>query len=179
MVTIKAKGYELEAVPIKDAFNRRAELFKNNIIQSIKRLGLSPDQVDIKVAPSAISRAPAYVSWYFHGKHLHYSHNSRPKYVENLYVVSRVIDLEINALLEERITVEDFIHEFSEDIDVAAQRKEARTVLGLAHDVNDVKVIDKTYKDLARKHHPDSDNGDTEKFQEINNAHKILKRELR
>jgi hypothetical protein len=124
-------------------------------------------------------KASASVSWYVDKEHLHYSHNSRSKYVENLYVVFKVIDLEITALLEKRITLEEFISEFSEDIDVAEKRKEARVVLGLGHEVNDVAVIDKAYKDLAKKHHPDTDNGDTEKFKEINHAHKILKRELR
>lgn len=179
MVKIKAKGHEFDAFIVKDAFNRRATLFKNNIIQSLKNLGITQDQIDIKLEPSAIRKAPASVSWYFENKHLHYSNNSMNKYVENLYVVFKVIDLEINALLEGRITLEEFISEFTEDIDVAKKRKEARVTLGLDPSVNDVKVIDKAYKDLAKKLHPDSDNGDTEKFKEVNNAHKILKRELR
>lgn len=178
MVKINIKGIEFEAVAVKDSFNRRAMQFKNNIITSICRLGLTVDDIDIELEPNGIKKAPASVSFYFDKQHLHYSHSSRSKYVENLYVVFKVIDLKITALLEEKITVEEFINEFSEDIDVAKKRKEAREVLGLDHDVNDLKVIDKAYKDLAKKHHPDTENGDTEKFKEINHSHKILKREL-
>src|SRR3989338_2468604 len=134
MAKIKVKGYEFEAVTVRDSFNRRATQFKNNIITSLKRLGLTADDVDI--------------------------------------------ELEITALLEERITLSEFISEFSEDKDIAKKRKEARVVLGLNNDVNDLKVIDKAYKDLAKKHHPDTENGDAETFKEINHAHKILKREL-
>ena len=178
MVKIELKGHEFEAVTIKDSFNRRAVQFKNNIIASIRRLGITVEDVYIDLEPNVIKKAPASVSWYLNKQHLHYSHNSRSKYIENLYIVFKVIDLEITALLEEKRTLEEFISEFSEDINVAKKRLEARVVLGIDHDINDFKVIDKAYKDLAKKHHPDTEEGDTEKFKEINHAHKILKREL-
>jgi hypothetical protein len=179
MVKIKAKGHEFEAVTVKDSFDRRALQFKNRIITSLRRIGLSVDDIEIELEPNAMRRAPASVSWFIDNQHLHFSHNSRNKYVENLYIVFKVIDLEITALLEDRITLEEFMNEFSEDIDVAEKRKDARVVLGLDHEVNDMAVIDKAYKDLAKEHHPDTNSGDTEKFKEINHAHKILKRELR
>ncbi len=178
MDKIKVKGHEFEAVTVKDAFNRRAIQFKNNIITSLRRLGLTADDVDIEIEPNAIKKAPASVSWYIDKRHLYYSYNSRSNYVENLYVVFKVIDIEITSLLEERITFEEFLNEFAEDIAVAKKREEARVVLGIDPDVNDLKLIDKAYKDLAKKHHPDTENGDTETFKEINHAHKILKREL-
>lgn len=178
MVKIQIKGQEFEAVTVKDSFNRRAVQFQNNIITSIKRLGLTVDDIDMEFESNGIKKAPASVSWYFDRQHLHYSHNSRSKYVENLYIVFKVIDFKITALLEGRMTREEFINEFSEVIDIAKKRKESRVVLGLDDDVNDFKVIDKAYKDLAKKHHPDTETGDTEKFKEINQAHKILKREL-
>lgn len=178
MAKIKVKGHEFVALDVKDSFNRRALQFKNNIVTSLCRLGITVEDIDIEVEPNAIKKAPASVSWYLDKQHLYYSHSSRSKYVENLYVVFKVIDLEITSLIEERRTIEEFMSEFSEDVDVAEKRKEARVVLGLDHDVNDLSVIDKAYKDLAKEHHPDTENGSTEKFKEINHAHKILKREL-
>ncbi|MCX6707282.1 MAG: J domain-containing protein [Candidatus Woesearchaeota archaeon] len=178
MARINIKGHEFEAVTARDSFSRRAVQYKNRIIASIGRLGLTIDDIDIELEPNVIKKAPASVSWYLDGHHLHYSHNSMNKYVDNLYVVFKVIDIKITDLIEERVTFEEFIREFSEDKDVAKKRKEARTTLGLGHEVDDMTVIDKAYKDLAKKHHPDAENGDTEKFKEINRAHKILKREL-
>lgn len=35
--------------------------------------------------------------------------------------------------------------------------------------------IKKAYRNLAKKHHPDSEDGNSEKFKEINEAHKVLK----
>lgn len=178
MTKIQIKGYEFEAVAIKDSFNRRAIQFKNKIIASISRLGITVDDIDIELESNGMKKAPASVSWYFDKQHLHYSHNSQSKYVENLYVVFKVIDFKINELLEEKITLEEFIAEFSEDRDVAKKRKAARAVLGIDEAVNDLKTIDRAYKELAKKHHPDTDTGDAEKFKEINHAHKILRREL-
>ncbi|MGV8162869.1 MAG: J domain-containing protein [Candidatus Nanoarchaeia archaeon] len=179
MVKINVKGHEIEAITIKDSFSRRAMQIKNNLISTIGRLGINVDDIHLDLETNAIKKAPASVSWYINNQHLHYSHNSRNKYVENLYVVSKIIELEINALLEGKRTVEEFIDEFSEHHDVAKKRIEARATLGLDPEVNDLNVINKAYKDLAKEHHPDTESGNTEKFKEINHAHKILKRELR
>jgi hypothetical protein len=178
MAKIKIKGHEFEAVTARDSFSRRAVQYQNKIIASISRLGLTIDDIDIELEPNVIKKSSASVSWYLDGHHLHYSNNSANKYVDNLYIVFKVIDLKITDLLEKKMTFLEFISEFSEDMDIKEKRKKARTTLGLDEGMNDMAVIDKAYKDLAKKHHPDTDGGDTEKFKEINRAHKILKREL-
>jgi len=178
MASIRVKGHEIEPVIVRDSFSRRAVQFQNNIINSLKRLGLTADDVDIKLEPNGMKKAAASVSWYFDYHHLNFSHNSRSKYVENLYVVFKVIDTEVTALIEGRLEMQDFINGFAEDVDVAKQREEARITLGVGENVNDFEVIDKAYKDLAKQHHPDTGNGDIVKFKEINKAHKLLKREL-
>lgn len=178
MVKIKIKGHEFEAITIRDSFSRRAQQYVNNIITSLKRLDLTADDVEIEIEPNGMKKSPASATWYYDGHRLHYSHNSMSKYVENMYVVFKVIDLAVTDLVEGRITKEEFVIEFTEDKDVTKKRKEARTTLGLESNVDDMAIIDKAYKELAKKHHPDTDGGDTEKFKEINNAHKILKREL-
>jgi hypothetical protein len=178
MPQIKVRAHEINAIAIKDSFSRRATQLKNNIIASLKRLGISEDDIHIETEANAVKKAPAKVSWYVDNQHLHFSHNSRSKYVENLYVVHKIIELEVNALINETRTPEEFMQEFSEDHDVAKKRLEARGVLGLDESENDIEIINKTYKNLAKEHHPDTDTGDVEKFKQINNAHKILKREL-
>jgi len=179
MVKISVKGHEIEAMVIKDSFSRRAVQYKNNIIASLSKIGLTVDDVHLDLEANCVKKASAFVSWYFDRQHLHYSYSLRSKYVENLYVVSKIIDIEVTALLEKKRTPDEFIAEFSEDTDVVKKRKESREILGLEHDVHDMKVIDKAYKDLAKGHHPDAEDGDIEKFKEINKAHKMLKRELR
>ena len=95
-----------------------------------------------------------------------------------LQIPPRLSPNEVSALLNKQKTVDEFIHEFSEDTDIAKQRKEARELLGVDANSTDMALIDKKYKELAKELHPDKPNGDTEKFKAVNRAHKILKREL-
>lgn len=179
MAIVKIKGHEMQSIHIKDSCDRRALQISNNIYKLLSTIGVIKDDVDIAMERVAMKKAPASVSWYFDGHHLFYSYSAAGKFVENLAVVYKILEIEINALIEERITLEEFMSEFREDHDVLDQRKRARALLGVDHDVIDVDVIDRKYKDLAKEHHPDKDTGDATKFKEINHAHKILKRELR
>ena len=178
MTTIKVKGYEFAVAATKDSFDRRALQYKNKIITSLGKIGLSEDDIEIEIKPVAFKSAPASASWYLSGNYLHYSYKSARKYVENLYVVLKVIELEVDALLSGQKTPEEFIGEFSEEKDVEHRRKAAREVLGVDAESIDLQHIDSKYKELAKQHHPDVPGGDTEKFKEINHAHKILRREL-
>src|SRR3989338_4181748 len=155
MAAIKIKGYEITLLPIRDSYDRRAVQYKNNIIKALKKIGLTEDDIDIELEANAFKGAPASVSWYICGYHLYYSYKIAKKYVENLYIIFKVIELEVNAVLAGQKTLEEFIHDFS-----------------------DISIINTVYKDLAKKNHPDMPGGDTERFKEINHAHKILKREL-
>lgn len=175
---IKVKGYEFNAFIAKDSFDRRAILFRNNIIESLGKLGLTDDDIDVKVEVVAYKRAPASASWYMDGHNLYYSYNGALKFVDNLFVVSKMIQLEVEALLNGTKTGEEFIRDFSEEKDVKERRKKAREILGVQEGSRDMELINKKYKELAKEHHPDMPGGDLEKFKAINNAHKTLKREL-
>lgn len=179
MVTIQVKGFDINVPPIRDSYDRRAVQYRNSIIETLRKLNLTEDDIDVKLEPSGYRFAPASVSWYVDGHHLYYSYKLAKKYVENLYVVLKVIDLEVQALLAGHKTMDEFMSDFMEGQDIEEQRKEARATLGIEPHVVDTAVIDSTYKDLAKKNHPDMPGGDTEKFKAINRAHKILKRELR
>ena len=178
MTNLKIKGHEFNAIIAKDSFHRRAVQYRNKIIDTLRMIVLTEDDAEIPVEPVAVKKSPASATWYFEGYHLHYSYQSSGRFVDNLYVVFKVIEFEVNALLNGGKTINDFISEFSEDNDVKKQREEAREVLGVSHDTTNLDLIDKKYKELAKQHHPDMPNGDINKFKVINRAHKILKREL-
>ena len=178
MTKLKIKGYEFDVIIARDSFNRRALQYANKIIDTLKKIGLTEDDVDIPIEAVAMKKTPASATWYFEGYHLHYSYAASDKFVDNLYVVFKVIEIEVNALLNEERSINDFIAEFSEDKDVKKQREEAREILGVSKDTIDLELIDKKYKELAKQHHPDMPNGDTDRFKAINRAHKILRREL-
>lgn len=178
MAKLKIKGHEFNEIIARDSFNRRAVQYRNKIIDTLRKIGLTEDDIEIEVEGQAMKNAPAYATWYFEGYHLHYGYQGSGRFVDNLYVVFKIIDLEVNALLNGEMAVNEFISEFSEDKDIKEQRKEARDLLGVSHDTTDLELIDKKYKELAKQYHPDMPNGDMEKFKSINRAHKMLKREL-
>ena len=178
MATINIKGHEFNAIIAKDSYDRRALQYKNNIIKVLSKIGLTSDDVIIEIEPFAIRNVPASAKWYAEGYRMYYSYKSANRYVDNLYIVYKVIELEVEDLINKKKTFEEFLLDFTEKEDVEEMRKEARETLGVSKDVVDIKEIDKKYKELAKKYHPDMPEGNTELFKKINNAHKILKREL-
>ena len=178
MAIIKVKGHEFAAPTIRDSFDRRALQYKNKIVTTLRKIGLTEDDIEVDFENVAVKNAPASASWYFCSHYLHYSYRAAPKYVENLYVVSKLIELEVGALVSGEKTREEFIAEFSEDKDIKTRRKEAREVLGVDENSIDLGHIDSKYRELAKKFHPDVPEGDISKFKQINHAHKILRREL-
>lgn len=178
MATIKVKGHEINAAVVKDSFGRRAVQFKNDIIHALKQIGINEDHTDIELEKAAFKKTPATATWYHDGHRMFYQYFGEGNYAENLYVVSKVIELEVNLVLSGAKHIQDFVNTFAEEEDVDAQRKQARELLGLDHDTKDMDLINKKYKELARTLHPDTPTGDAEKFKEVNKAHKILKREL-
>ncbi len=175
---IKIKGHEIAIPHVKDSFNRRAVQLQNSIILTLKPLGIERDDVHLPMEKVAQKKAPASVGWYFDNRNLKYSYALRPSFVENLMVIDKILKLEVQRLLSEEISTEEFVREFSEDDDLEEQRLEARKLLGVSPDETSFEVINKNYKLLAKKCHPDMPEGDHLLFQKINAAHKLLRKEL-
>ena len=173
---VNIRGHEI-TVNVKDSSNRRALQFKNNIIGTLSKLGLTDDDIDIPLERVVIKKSKASCKWYYDHHHLYFSYNGL-KFIENLYIVSKVIEFEVNALLNKEKTSSEFIEVFTEDEKVEQERKDARKYLGVSEDCRDFKMITDKYKEMAKKLHPDTDSGDTEEFKKLNKAHKTLKREL-
>ncbi len=178
MPRIQVKGAEFNFNPIRDSYVRRAQQFKNNIIASLRKINVPEDDVEVPLEVNCRLKATGIAEWYFDGYRLYYSYKMYDKFVENLYVVSKVIEFYVNALLNEEITVDELRHKFSEKDDIEKQRKKARELFGVDENCLDLEEINRSYKVLAKKYHPDMPEGDVDKFKKINEAHKLLKREL-
>jgi hypothetical protein len=175
---IKIKGNEIAAPSIVSSFDRKAVQIQNNIVQTLRPLGVDRDHVNIILPKIAQKKAPASISWYFQGRNLKYGYSQMKNFVENLYIIDKVLKCEVTKLLSEEITPSQFMHEFSQDDNFSEQLQEARKTLGVDPNETDFELISKKYKDLARKHHPDMPDGDHDAFQKINAAHKLIKKEL-
>lgn len=175
---IKVKGHEIAEPKITHPLNRRATAMQNHIISTLGKIGIDVDYVEIPMEKIAMRKAPASASFYFEGRNLKYSYSLLPRFVDNLYIVDKVLELEIEKLLNKEITNDDFTREFSEEDDIDDKLVDARKLLEVSTDEVDMDVISKSYRKLAKKYHPDMSGGDHEKFQEINAAHKLIKKEL-
>lgn len=178
MEQITIRGHTVEAATVRDSFSRRATQLSNKILMAFKNAGISPDAVDIPEERVPMRKAAAKVAWFADGRYCHYSYGRRNNYTENLYIVSKLLELELQMVAEGRKAVEEFAKDFEEDENVQEQRKEARKLLGVEENCMDFQKIDMQYKKLAKEAHPDMPNGSTAEFKKLNNAHKTLKREL-
>ncbi|WP_406662007.1 J domain-containing protein [Methanolobus sp. ZRKC3] len=175
---VKIKGHDIGSVVVKGASTRRAVQFQNNIITALRKIGVTENDIDIPLERMAMRKVNASATWWIADHRMHFSHNMQKNYVENMYVLSKIIEIEANRVLSGDIAIADFISEFKEDKDVHQKRQEAREFFDCAHDETDFTIINEKYKLMARELHPDKPTGDTEKFKQLNVAHKILKREL-
>ncbi len=178
MEVIKIKGHSVNFIPTKDSFNRRALQYKNKCISSLEELGTRRDDVELELDGYCGRDAKASIIWYFNGNRMYYEIASQKKYVDNLFILSKIIENEVKLVVSEKKPLEEFIAEFREDEDVHEERKEAREFFGVHEDHKDIEEINKKYKQMARDLHPDMPTGDVEKFKKLNHHHKILKREL-
>jgi hypothetical protein len=175
---VRIKSHNITFLPAKDSFNRRSLQYKNKIISALGKIGVKRDDVEIELDNNCGKKEKAFVTWYFNGFKLYYEMSKQQRFVDNLFIVLRVIEEEINLVLSDKKPLEEFISEFAENDSVHDERKEAREFFGLDHDHKDIEEINKKYKSLAKTLHPDTPTGDVERFKELNNHHKILKREL-
>lgn len=175
-VRIRGKTYNINLV--KDSSVRRAVQYYNNTFASLRKIGLTSDHVDVSEERNPLKKAPAYATWYIEGHRCHFSYNKMPKFVDNIQIVSKVVDISVKELLEEKMTFEEFVESFREDHGFEEKRKEAREFFGLEEDHTDLTTINEKYKKLAKELHPDMPTGDEVKFKKLNEHHKTLKREL-
>ena len=178
METLKIKGHTVNFIPTKVDFNRRALQYKNKLINALEKLGTKRDDVELELDGFCGREAKATVTWFFNGNRMYYEVASQKRYVDNIFIVSKIIENEVELVLSEKKPIEEFIAEFKEDEEVCDARKEAREFFGVEEDHKDIEEINKKYKELAKDLHPDMPNGDVEKFKKLNHHHKILKREL-
>jgi hypothetical protein len=178
MSEVNFKGHRIRPEVIKSNYQRKAVLFRNKIISVLGEMGVGVDDIELEFNGMEMKKAKASVTWYFDGHMLYYENNSQDKYVENLYIVFKVIEGEVELLKLKKKSLMDFIEEFREDDGLEEKRKQAREFFGLHHSSSDIEEINKKYKDMAKILHPDMPNGDVEKFKQLNHHHKILKREL-
>lgn len=175
---VRVRGYDIDVPAFRDSFDRRAVQVQNRIMATLKQLNIDRDDVDCTMEKNARLKNPGVVSWWFEGRNLRCDYSLMGSFIENLYIVDKILEIEVNRLLEEKISLESFQNEFASDEKLDEKRADARKLLGVDKSEDDFDLISRKYKALARKFHPDMEGGSEEMFQKINAAHKLIKKEL-
>ena len=175
---MKVKGYEIKEFNMKLASHRKAIQIHNDIIKTLAKIGVPDNDIELEIPRLVILKKEAAVEWWHQGYYLYFSYSQAERFIANLHIISKVLEAGVAEVLNGTKTLNEFCREFSEDDDIGKQRTQARVTLGVASDCKDLGTINRAYKLLAMKHHPDRPEGNHEDFKKINTAHKILKREL-
>lgn len=180
MSKLTVKGHQIEVKITKAGYDRKAVQFANNIVENLKKLNILRDDIEIKTNVLGNKRFPATIEFWADGHYLRFSYSMAKRFIDNLYVIKELINLEVQEVLDGKKDIREFYHTFSEDgnrKEIAKDLINAKTTLGISEDETDIDKINKEYKKLARVHHPDL-GGDLEKFQKINKAHKLIKKHM-
>src|SRR3989344_146278 len=140
---VKIKGNEIEPPKINTSFERKSVQIQNNIMLTLKQIGIERDNVKMPMEKVSQKKAPASVSWYFNGRNLKYSYSLMPRFVENLYIIDKVLKIEVEKLVSEEINADQFCREFSEDDNLSEQLIDARKTLGVSPTETDFELITK------------------------------------
>ncbi len=178
MTVLKLKGNIFDVSFLRTVSIRHVTLFRNQIFTSLRKLGIPEHHVKIRPDLIPTKKMGAEVHWYFDGHNCHYDYHRQERYVDNLQVISKLLSIEVEKVLNKEKAADEFVFDFREDDELVQKRKEARALLGLSENEMDLEVIDKQFKLLAKEAHPDMPGGNTERFKQLNEAHKLLKKEL-
>ena len=180
MTSVMVNGHDIEIKMTKAACDRKSVLFANSIIDELRKLNVSRDDVEIDVSILGSKNLPAKVEFWVEGHYLRFSYSMAKRFIDNLYVIKELIRIEVNEVLTGNKEFSEFVQMFSADSgrkEIGKELRNAKTTLGIDENENDVMIINKAYKSLAKAHHPDM-GGSIEDFQKVNKAHKLIKKEM-
>ena len=180
MDRVAVKGHEIDVKVTKSAYSRKAVLFANNIVEELKKVGVTRDEIEIDTHILGNKDVPATLEFWTQGQYMRFSFSKARRFIDNLYVIKEVISKEVEEVIAGRKELQEFLTLFSGDYDskdMKVELEEAKRILGVEDEEKNFDTIHNAYKKLARKHHPDL-GGDIELFQKINKAHKLIKKEM-
>ncbi len=175
---VRIKGHEIKPIKTTSSFDRKTLQYKNKIVANLKKIGIPEDDIEVPLERFGIRNVPSSATFWFHDHKLFYSYSRANRFVDNLYIVQKLIELEVEEVLKGNKSEQEFCQSFTEEDDIIKERELARELIGVPKDCTDIKEINQEYKLKAKKCHPDMPNGNIKTFQALNKAHKILKREL-
>ena len=69
MYMVKINDVEFRKITIRDSYTRRALQYKNKILTTLRKFGLTEDDTEIPLEKVAMRKAQATVSWFLWDEH--------------------------------------------------------------------------------------------------------------
>ena len=176
---VEVNGKKIKIRPGKSRFTRTAYQITQDILKSFRRVGIEEEHLEILQPRNILhSQKSAEIKWYVNGENFYYKADRQDRYVDNLGVISKVIEQDVYAICNGMKSFGQVMNQFRLGYDPEGKKiLNPRQILGIPNDIKDLDYITFKYKQLAKEAHPDR-GGSKERFQEINEAYKILKEEL-
>jgi hypothetical protein len=180
MKQVLVNGNMVKIKPTPSTFKQSAYKMSTQIYKDLARIGITKEYIDLPICKNELRRdEPARISWRVNGKDFYFESREQQRFVDNLGVIMKVIEQESYAI---RNGLKDFfqvMNQFALDYNENVPKvRTFREIVGVQSDCKDLDYIHFKYKQKAKELHPDSANGDTAKFQELNNALQELEKEL-
>ena len=178
---VLVNGKKIYIKPGVSSFSRSMSSIRDDIYRAFERIGVTKEYIDLPIPRNVLKKdEPAMISWVVNGQDYFFECKTQDRYIDNLGVISKVIEQESYAIRNGLKSFGQVMGQFrlgwgGESV---APVKTPREVLGIPSNIKDLDYIMFKYKKMAKDSHPDTENGDAERFKEVNDAFEALKKEL-
>ncbi|NOR84974.1 hypothetical protein GQ473_02560 [archaeon] len=155
--------------------------YKRKAIDALAKIGIEQRYIDIQFGGGSGFRENSWaeMSWIVNGQEHKYRCDSQTKDVDNVAAIAQVIAQDSKAVRRGLKSFGQVMNQFRLDAPgTTPHQKTAREIIGVESYVNDMAYITFQYKQRAKELHPDSQNGDKEAMQKLNEALAELHKEL-
>lgn len=181
-MTFEVNGKTIKVRVGKSRFSRTEYQLTESILSTLQKIGISSDYIDIPMPRDSYTKQKkkeAEIRWYVNGEEHYYRADKQDNYRDNLGVISKVIEMDVYAIRNGMKTFGQVMNQFKIGYDPSGKKiRSPREILGIGPSVHDKEYITYLYKQKAKQLHPDTENGDAEKFKELKEAFDQLTKEM-
>ena len=176
---VMINGKKVTIKPTKSRFTKTAFQMSQEIYSALQKIGITKEFVDLTLCRNPLkSGEPAQISWRVNDKDFYFQCNKQDRYVDNLGVITKVIEQESYAIRNGLKTFTQVMNQFVIGFEEGGEKiLSPREIIGVDSKCNDLEYIKFKFKQKAKELHPDN-GGNVNLFQKLNLSMEILEKEL-
>lgn len=181
MNNVEVNGKMVYIKPTKSKFHKSAFMMSEEIYNAFSKIGITREFIDLQIARNPLKLGQvAQISWVVNGKDFYFACSTQDRYVDNLGVITKVIEQESYAIRNGLKSFGQVMNQFRIGFDESEKiiQKSPREIIGVEKNCQDFEYITFKYKQKSKELHPDMESGNADSFKELNNSYEILKKEF-